>query len=155
MLQRTWYLIDVDAVADLRRAPRPDTDQLLDDVADRFGADAALSCAHTATATHIALVMAEHVGDSVTHAAALYHRDDLDRLLAGLNLLTAHLTQAVQRLAHHIDQHTIPDLAESPTDVTGRVAFSLARAAFNGERFAGHLKEAHTTLRQLATPPTG
>jgi hypothetical protein len=86
--------------------------------------------------------MAEHLNETVTHAATLHDRSDLGRLLGGLNLLTAHLAHITQRLAQ-------PAAADAPPQAAATVADALTQAAGNYALAAGHLKHAQQKLHPL------
>jgi hypothetical protein len=149
MLKRAWYLTNTDFFADMRNAPRLPVDDVLGKLTAVFGDDAGFSPAHTAAATYITLVMAEHLTEAIAHpAVSLPDRRELARLLSGLNLLTAHLAQSVQRLAYHIDNGNLSGLA----DAAGAVTVSLAKCGATCEMVAGYLKESHLRV-QLAGHP--
>jgi hypothetical protein len=153
MLKRAWYLTDADFFAEMRNAPRLPADDFLGELTALFGDDAGYSPAHTAAATYVALAMTEHLGEAIAHPeASLCDNRELIRLLGGLNLLTAHLAQAVQRLAYQVDQGSVSGLADTPADAVGPITVSLARGGAICEMVAGYLKEAHLLL-QLADRP--
>ena len=148
MLKRAWYLTNTDFFADMRSAPPLPVDDVLGKLTAVFG-DAGFSPAHTAAATYITLVMAEHLTEALAHpAVSLRDPRELARLLNGLNVLTAHLAQSVQRLAYHIDNGNLSGLADAADAVT----VSLAKCGATCEMVAGYLKESHLRV-QLAGHP--
>src|SRR4051794_537096 len=113
MLQPAWYLTDGDPLADLLNAPHdPAADAVIDDVTAVFGDDAGYSTAMTAAATRLALLGVIHIEDAVTHAPELHDIGDIGRLIAGLNLLNAYLTQTMTRLAEQTNRGTIRGIGD-------------------------------------------
>jgi len=151
MLQPTWYLTDADWFAQLPTAPRlhPDGQAVIGQVAELFGDESYFNPAKTVATTHVMLLAAEHLGDVLTHATAQHDMADLARLVGGLNLVQAHLTQIVQRLAEHTNSHALRGSAAVPAAATKALTDSLSTAGASGEISAGHLKEAHLALRGL------
>jgi hypothetical protein len=92
------------------------------------------------------LLTAEHLGDNLTWAANQHDPADLTRLAAGLNLVQAHLTQIVQRLAEHTHDRASRDSGTLPAAAIRALIDSLSAAGAGGEMCRGHLKEAHLTL---------
>jgi hypothetical protein len=154
MLTPAWYLTNADFVADLPDAPRLDASfDVLSGIAELIGDDAGFSPAQTVTATHLALLAAVHLHDTARHAARLHTLTDLVRLLSGLNLLHAYLTQTIQQLAQHTTKRTFRGLADAPNSVLQAATDSLCAAGASGEIATGHLKQAHLALRQLTLAP--
>jgi hypothetical protein len=151
MLQPTWYLSDTDWFAQLPTAPRlhPDGQAVIGQIAELFSDESYFNPAKTVATTHVMLLAAEHLGDIITHAAAQHTLADLTRLAAGLNLVSAHLTQIMQRLAAHTHGHAFRDSDTMPAAAAKNLTDSLSQAGASGELSAGHLKEAHFTLRSL------
>ncbi|RGC65529.1 hypothetical protein C5N14_28405 [Micromonospora sp. MW-13] len=127
MLMSRWYLTAPDWFAEL-----PDASRLGDDgqtVISQFARvlhdEPPVGPAETAAVMRVALLAVEQLGEAMTHAAECHDLTELARLLCGLNLVQAHLTQTIQRI-------------------------SLSTAGINGEILAGHLKDAHLILRSVA-----
>ncbi|HZO64551.1 MAG TPA: hypothetical protein VFB74_06085 [Kribbellaceae bacterium] len=72
---------------------------------------------------------------------------ELARLLHGLSFLHAHLTQTIQKLAEHADNGAFPGLSDLSAADTKTITHNLCAAGASGEVCAGHLDEAHLTLR--------
>jgi hypothetical protein len=151
MLKPSWYLPDTDWFGQLPSAPRLDDDgqAVIDQLARMLGDDPGVSAAVTIAMTHVILLAAEHLGDTMTHAAALHDLTELARLLCGLNLAQAHLTQMIQRIASNTDARAYPGAAELPDRLLRAITDSLSAAGANSELLAGHLKEAHLLLHGL------
>jgi hypothetical protein len=151
MLQPTWYLTDGDWFAELPTAPRlhPDGQTVIGQVAELFGDDSYFNPAKTVATTHVMLLAAEHLGDVLTYAATQHDLADLTRLVGGLNLLQSHLTQIAQRLAQQLHGHACGARPPYPPRRPRKLTDSLSQAGASGEISAGHLKEAHLTLRGL------
>ncbi len=106
------------------------------------------------TPTHIAIVAIEHISDTTEYPkVSLGDRHELDRLLNGLNLLTAHLAQGFGRLRHRIGSGALTDLGDP--DVVADITECLARAGTACELSAARLNDAHTTLTGTSTTPPG
>jgi hypothetical protein len=149
MLKPGWYLADTDWFAHLPDTPRL-TDhgrEAIDQLAHLLRDEASFDPAMTVAATHAILLAVEHLGDTMTHAAKTHDVTEVARLLCGLNLIQAHLTQTVQRIACHTDRRTFAGLTNAPGDAVQALVDSLSTAGANGEILAGHLKEAHLILR--------
>jgi len=147
MLTPAWYLTDGDYFRELSQVPFDSAASAVSAVAHTFGDDARYSPALTAAATYIALLAVEHLNDEVTYNARRHRAAELARLLHGLNFLHAHLTQTIQKLAEHADKRNLPGLANLPATTIKTIIDSLCAAGASGEVCAGHLKEAHLTLR--------
>ena len=149
MLTPGWYLPDADWFAQLSDAPQPPGDVLaaLDQLAALFRDDPAFGPAQTVAATHVILLGAEHLGDTLTHAPESLNVTEVVRLLSGLNVVVAHLTQTIQRLAGHTNDRTLPGLQRAPDNAVQALASHLSTAGTSGEIVAGHLKQAHLILR--------
>ncbi|WP_147432809.1 hypothetical protein [Catellatospora citrea] len=156
MLKPTWYLTDGDWFAQLPDAPRLDEDgqAAIEQVADLFGYDFYLGRAKTVAAVHVMLLAAEHLGANLTYTGNSHDLADLIRLLNGLNLVQAHLTQIVQSIAERAAARGFDELSEVPAAALRALTDSLSTAGANGEVCAGHLKEAHFTLRGLTLYPS-
>jgi hypothetical protein len=146
MLKNAWYLIThADFFAGLTAAPRlPQAPDLMLTLDELFGAEAANSPAHTATAVEVMLRMAEHLSDAIPHGRhTVADGDQLARLLNGVNLLLAHLAQLSGRLAHQADTGTGADLSTLPERDRAELTTALATASCRLEEAAGLVKEAH------------
>jgi hypothetical protein len=153
MLKPTWYLTtDGGFFTQLPDAPRLDDDgqAVIGQVAQLFHDESYYSPAKAVAATHVMLLAADHLGDILTYTAGSHDITDLTRLTGGLNLIQAHLTQIVQRIAEHIASRAFNGLTHEPAAAVQALTDSLSTAAANGEISAGHLKEAHLTLRALS-----
>ena len=124
---------------------------LFGELRDLFGAKAGFSPAQTVGATELALLAAEHLQSAIK----LHNLTELARLLGGLNLLHAYLTQTVQEIAAHVHERTFPGLAEVESAVVAQIVGDLALAGTNNEFVAGLLKEAHQALRPDLDHPGG
>ncbi len=151
MLHPCWYLPDVDWFAQLRTAPRlaDDSQAVIGQLDRMLRVEPSFGPAATVTATHATLIGVEHLGDTMAYAAGSHDLIEMARLLCGLNLITAHLTQTIQCTAVHVAQRAFPDLTSAPDDAVHALADNLSTAGAAGEILAGHLKEAHLTLRHL------
>ncbi|NUR31263.1 MAG: hypothetical protein HOV83_36370 [Catenulispora sp.] len=151
MLQPTWYLTDSDWFAQLPTAPRldPESQAVIAQVAALFGDESYFHPAKTVATVHVLLLAAEHLGDIITYAAPQHDLTELARLVGGLNLVQAHLTQIMQRLAEHTHRHAFAGSPAAPATATKALTDSLSQAGNSGEIGAGHLKEAHLALRGL------
>lgn len=149
MLQPAWYVPDADWFAQLPDGPRLDVDDeaVIDQLAELFHGESHIDPATTVAAMHVILLSVEHLGDTMTSAAQTHDLTELARLLCGLNLIQAHLTQTVQRIAKHVNGRSSEGLANAPAAAIQALTESLSTAGANGEVFAGHLKEAHLILR--------
>lgn len=158
MLKPTWYLIIGEGffLDDLPTAPRLDDDEdtkVLDaagEILYLLGDDGPKEPAVTVLATHLAIASVEHLHDTVDFASRSHNVPEALRLISGLNLLTAYLTQTIQKLATHTNDRTYPGLGTAPAAVVTAVTEALSRAGSSCELVAGHLKEAHLALRPLA-----
>jgi len=151
MLTPAWYLTDGDYFGELPTVPQMDTaESALSSISQLFSDEGELSPTQTVAATYTALLAAEHINDVITHNARRHNLVELTRLLHGLNLLHAHLTQTIQKLAEHADKRTFDGLADLTAAAVKTVLDSLCAAGASGEVCAGHLKEAHLTLRTAA-----
>lgn len=152
MLQPAWYLTDRDWFAQLPAAPRldPDSQAVIGGIAELFGDESYFNPSKTVATMQVMLLAAEHLGDVITYAAAQHNLAEVARLVGGLNLVQAHLTQTVQRLAEHIHRHAFAGSAAVPAAATKALTDSLSQAGASGEIGAGHLKEAHLVLRRLS-----
>ncbi|MFI7578304.1 hypothetical protein [Micromonospora sp. NPDC049497] len=152
MLTNTWYLSDDDWFAQLPEAPRlSDHGQtVIGELTTLFDDEARFDPAGTVAATRVLLLAVENLGDIMTYAAEGHDLTELARLLCGLNLAQAHLTQTVQRICGHVNRRAFTGLPAAPTAVVQALTDSLSTAGANGEVLAGHLKEAHLILRTLA-----
>ncbi|BCY07310.1 hypothetical protein [Actinoplanes sp. L3-i22] len=151
MLKPGWYLPDTDWFAQLPYAPKLGKygqaliARLADMLSHRFPADPAL----TVAATHVALLAADYLSDAMSHYARCHDLTEVARLINGLNLLQAHLTQTVQHIASNTYACAYPGTTEVPAALLGAITDSLSTAGANSELLAGHLKEAHLQLRGL------
>ncbi|MFI5489223.1 hypothetical protein [Micromonospora echinaurantiaca] len=149
MLKPHWYLAEADWFGQLPDAPRLNDDEhaVIDQLAQLLHGESHFDPAKTVAATRVILLAVEHLGDTMTSAAQIHDLTELARLLCGLNLIQAHLTQTVQRIAEHVNGRTFTGLAHAPAAGVQALTDSLSTAGANGEMFAGHLKEAHLILR--------
>jgi hypothetical protein len=148
MLRPSWYLAETDWFAQNPRIAVVGSEQaLFGKLTALFHDDPSFDPAMTVKATYVTLLAADHLGTAMTHGARAHDVNDLARLLCGLNLIAAHLTQTVQRVAEHIDGRAFNGLGRTRGGFVRSLADSASRAAANGEMFAGHLKEAHLPLR--------
>ena len=152
MLKPGWYLPDTDWFALLSGAPQLDGDgeAVIVQLAELLGIESPVGPAVTIAATHALLLAVEHLGDTMTHAAALHDLSEVARLLCGLNLVQAHLTQTIQRIAANTEARAYPGTAEVPAGLLRAFTDSLSTAGANSELLCGHLKEAHLLLRGRA-----
>ncbi|WP_162908396.1 hypothetical protein [Allorhizocola rhizosphaerae] len=151
MLTPAWYLTDGDYFGELPKVAQMDTvEAAISAIAQLFSDEGEFSPTQTAAATYMALLAAEHLNDEMTYNARRHSLIELAQLAHGLNLLLAHLTQTIQKLAEHADKRTFPGLADLPTETVKTVIDSLCAAGASGEVCAGRLKEAHLTLRSAA-----
>jgi hypothetical protein len=148
MLQPAWYLTHHDWFAQLADAPRLDADAqaVLGQIAELFSDESYFNPAKTVATVQVMLLAAEHLGDNLTWAASQHDLADLTRLAAGLNLVQAHLTQIVQRLAEHAHDRAFRRSDTLAAAAAKDLIDSLSAAGASGEVCAGHLKEAHLTL---------
>ena len=153
MLRPRWYLSDVDWFAHLHTAPSltDDHQAVIIHLDQMLRVEQSFSPATTVAATHTLLLGVEHLNDAMTHAAGAHDVTEMARLLCGLNLLTAHLTQTVQRIAGHVDNRTFPGLASASEAAVRALIGNLSTAGAAGAIVSGHLKEAHLILRNLTT----
>ena len=149
MLQPAWYLPDTDWFDQLPTAPQLDDDRGLTGELAELLSDGIASPALTVAATYVLLLAVEHLGDTVSWAAGSVDLAELARLLCGLNLAQAHLTQMIQRIAAKTDARAFPGSAEAPADMLRAITNSLSAAGANSELVAAHLKEAHLRLHGL------
>lgn len=149
MLTPAWYLTDGDYFNELpTQPPLDDMARLaIHAVEQLFGDEGEFSESQMIAATRVALRAAEHLHDEITHNARGHNTAEVVRLLQGLNLLQAHLTQTIHKLADHVDQRTFPGLADLHAATVKTAVGSLRAAGIPGEDCAGHLKDAHRTLR--------
>jgi hypothetical protein len=148
MLQPAWYLPDTDWFAHLHNALHTDDGQtVIADLQRMLSDEVLFGPAQTVTATHVMLLAVEHLGDAMTHAAAVHDLPEVARLLCGLNLAAAHLTQLLERAARHVDHRAFPGLTTTPDRTVHALADDLGRASASSEMLAGCLKEAHRILR--------
>ena len=152
MLKPGWYLPDTDWITQLPDAPKLDEDgqAVIGQLAQLLSGESPIGPAVTVAATHVILLAVEHLGNAITYAAALHDLADVARLLCGLNLVQAHLTQMIQRIASNMDARAYPGTAEIPDDLLRAVTDSLSTAGANSELRAAHLKEAHLRLHRDA-----
>ncbi|MER7270956.1 hypothetical protein ABT344_21965 [Micromonospora carbonacea] len=148
MLMPRWYLTTPDWFAELPTAIRSgDDDQTVTNQHVRPLHDGPLvGPAETDAAMGVALLAVEQLGEAMTHATGC----ELARLLCGLNLVQAHLTQTIQRIAENVHGGSFSGLAAVPDTVVQDLTDSLSTAGSNGEILAGHLKDAHLILRSVA-----
>ncbi|GAA3943305.1 hypothetical protein [Actinoplanes auranticolor] len=150
MLKRSWYLPDTDWISQLPGAPKLDKDgqaviaRLAEMLSHRFPGDPAL----TVAATHVVLLAADYLGDTTSHHTRCHDLTEVARLICGLNLVQAHLTQTIQRIAMNTDARAYPGTVEVPAELLRAVTDSLSTAGVNSELLAAHLKEAHLLLRR-------
>ncbi|MCM4078279.1 hypothetical protein [Paractinoplanes hotanensis] len=151
MLKPGWYLPDTDWFTQLPDAPKLGKDgqaviaRLADLLSHRFPGDPA----RTVAATHVALLAADYLGDTMRHHTRCHDLTEVARLICGLNLMQAHLTQTIQRIASNAYARAYPGVADVPAELLGAVTDSLSIAGVNSELLAAHLKEAHLLLRRL------
>jgi hypothetical protein len=155
MLKPAWYLPGTDWFAQLPTAPALSDDDKDDigQLARMLDHDAGFRPATTVAATHALLLGAEYLGDAMTYAAARHNLAEVARLLCGLTLVQAHLTQTIQRIAVNMSTNAFTATSEAPAEVVQAVTDSLSTAGANGELLAGHLKEAYLALRSIADEP--
>ncbi len=151
MLQPGWYLPHIDWYAQLPDAPQLNEhgQAVIGQLARLLSAESPVGPAATIAATHVILLAVEHLGDTMTHAAELHDLTDLARLLCGLTLAQAHLTQTIQRIAANTDARVYPGTADMPGEVLRAITDSLSAAGANNELLAAYLKEAHLLLHRL------
>ena len=150
MLKPTWYLTDVDWYIQLPNAPQlaADGQAVIGQIAQLFHDESYFNPAKTVATTHVILLAAEHLGDVITYTAGQHNDTEVARLIGGLNLIQAHLTQIIQKLAEHTDQGgAFPGLTNRSAADIKTITDSLCAAGASGEVCAGHLKEAHLALR--------
>jgi hypothetical protein len=151
MLTPSWYLPDTDWISQLPGAPKLDKDgqtviaRLADMLSHRFPGDPAL----TVAATHVTLLAADYLGDATNHHTGCHDLTEIARLVCGLNLVQAHLTQTIQRIALNAYARAYPGTAEIPAELLRAITDSLSTAGANSELLAAHLKEAHLLLRRF------
>jgi hypothetical protein len=151
MLKPSWYLPDTDWTARIPDAPELGKDgraviaHLAEMLSHRFPGNPAV----TVAATQVILLAADYLGDTMNYHANGHDLTEVARLVCGLNLVQAHLTQTIQRIASNTDARTYPGSAEAPAQLLRAVTDSLSTAGANGELLAAHLKEAHLRLRSL------
>jgi hypothetical protein len=152
MLKPAWYLPDTDWFAQLPDAPQLSEygQAVIGQLARLLSSESPAGPAVTVAATHVILLAVEHLGDTMTHAAELHDLTDVARLLCGLNLVQAHLTQTIQHIASNADARAYPGIAETPAEPLRALTDSLSTAGANSELLAAHLKEAHLLLRGRA-----
>ncbi|MFI7437954.1 hypothetical protein [Micromonospora haikouensis] len=152
MLMPRWYLTTPDWFAELPDTIRSgDDDQTVTNQLARPLHDGPLvGPAETDAAMGVALLAVEQLGEAMTHATGCYDLTELARLLCGLNLVQAHLTQTIQRIAENVHGAAFSGLAAVPDTVVQDLTDSLSTAGSNGEILAGHLKDAHLILRSVA-----
>jgi hypothetical protein len=155
MLKPAWYLPDTDWFAQIPTAPAlsDDDKDVIGQLTRMLDHDADFSPATTVAATHALLLCAEHLGDAMTYAAAQHDLTEVARLLCGLTLVQAHLTQTIQRIAANTSTGAFTATGEAPAEVVQAVTDSLSTAGANGELLAGHINEAHLALRGIAEGP--
>jgi hypothetical protein len=151
MLKPAWYLPESDWFALLADAPRLNGhgQAVIGQLADILRDEGPFDPAVTVVATHTILLAVQHLGDTMTYAAARHELTEVGRLLCGLNLALAHVAQILQRIASNVDTRAYPGAAETPAEALQSVTESLSTAGANSELLAGHLKEAHLHLRSL------
>lgn len=152
MLKPGWYLPDADWFDELPDAPKlgEHGQAVIGQLAQMLSDDPGVGPAVTVAMTYVILLAVEHLGDTMTYAAALHDLAELARLLCGLNLVQAHLTQTIQRIASNTDARVYPGTAEMPGGVLRAITDSLSAAGANSELLAAHLKEAHLLLHRHA-----
>lgn len=153
MLKATWYLIDGNRFfADLPDAPHLDEagQNIIGEVAALFSDESDLGRAKSVATVQVMLLAAEHLGDNLAATATRHDHTDVSRLVEGLNLVLAHLTQTIQRLAADVDARRFPGITTLPADTVQTITASLSIAGANGEICAAHLKETSLTLRAAA-----
>lgn len=131
MLKPTWYLTDIDWFAQLPGAPRLDVDDeaVIGQLAALFHGESHVDPATTVAATHVILLGVEHLSDTMTSAAQTHDLTELARLLCGFNLIQAHLTQTVQRVAEYVNGRTFTGLlANAPAAAIQPFTESLGAA---------------------------
>ena len=151
MLQPAWYLTNHDWFAQLADAPHLNavSQAVLGQVAELFSDESYFNPAKTVATVHVMLLAAEHLGDTLAWATNQHDLADLTRLTAGLNLVQAHLTQIMQRLAEQTHNRALRDSDTVPVAATKELVDSLSAAGNSTEVCAGHLKEANLTLHGL------
>jgi hypothetical protein len=152
MLKPRWYLPDTDWITQLPDAPKLDNDgeaviaRLAEMLSHRFPGDPAV----TVAATHVLLLAADYLGDTMSYHTTCHDLTEVARLVCGLNLVQAHLTQTIQRIASNTDAHAYPGIAKTPAELRRALTDSLSIAGANSELLAAHLKEAHLLLHGVA-----
>ncbi|GAA0556003.1 hypothetical protein GCM10010172_43580 [Paractinoplanes ferrugineus] len=151
MLKPAWYLPGADWYAQVPDRPGIDDDgqDVVNMLAQMLGDNARLDPPVTVAMTYIILLAVEHLGDIMTHAVELHDLAELARLVCGLNLIQAHVTQTIQRIASNTDARAFPGSVDAPAAALRAIIDSLSAAGANSELVAGHLKEAHLRLYGL------
>ncbi|MGY3520170.1 hypothetical protein ACVMYR_28060 [Micromonospora sp. PTRAS2] len=152
MLMPRWYLTAPDWFAELPDAiPSGDDGKTVTNQHVRLHHDGPpVGPAESDAAMRVALLAVEQLGEAMTHATECHDLTELARLLCGLNLVQAHLTQTIQRIAENVHGGAFSGLAAVPDTVVQALTDSLSTAGTNGEILAGHLKDAHLILRSVA-----
>lgn len=152
MLMPRWYLTAPDWFAELPDAIRSGDDgqTVISQLARPFHDGPPVGPAETDAAMRVALLAVEQLGEAMTHATECHDLTELARLLCGLNLVQAHLTQTIQRIAENVHGGAFSGLTAVPDTLVQDLTDSLSTAGSNGEILAGHLKDAHLILRSVA-----
>lgn len=154
MLKPRWYLTDADCNTRPPDASRLDKvgqaviARLAEMLSHRWPGDPAL----TVAATQVILLAADYLADTMSYHPGCHNLTEVNRLIRGLNLAQAHLTQTIQRLATNTDARAYPGTAELTGAQLRAITDSLSIAGANGELTAAHLKQAHLNLRCLERP---
>ncbi|MFF0824997.1 hypothetical protein ACFYUR_31885 [Micromonospora haikouensis] len=152
MLMPRWYLTTPDWFAELPATIHSGDDgkTVTNQPARPLHDGHSVGPAETDAAMGVALLAVEQLGEAMTHATGCYDLTELARLLCGLNLVQAHLTQTIQRIAENVHGAAFSGLAAVPDTLVQDLTDSLSTAGSNGEILAGHLKDAHLILRSVA-----
>ncbi len=146
MLKRDWYVIsDPDYWADVSEVPRlPQAADLSRMLTTLLGADAGFSPEQTTTAVEVMLRGAEHLSGAIPLGRlTVADAAQFVRLLLGVNLLIAYLTQIAARLAYQVNTGSGADLSGVDRADRAELVRCLARLSAWLEGAAGLCQAAH------------
>ncbi len=149
MLKRDWYVIsDPDYWADVSEASRPAlAADLFRTLTPLLGADAGFSPEQTMTAVEVMLRGAEHLSDAIPLGRlTVADAAQFARLLLGINLLAAYLTQIAARLAYQVNTGSGADLSGLTAAQRAELVGCLARLSAWLEGAAGLCQAAHVLV---------
>ncbi|RAK24799.1 hypothetical protein B0I29_1355 [Actinoplanes lutulentus] len=151
MLKPTAYLPEVDWHTLLNSAPKPsiEVQAAVYRLNELLGKDAGFDAANTVAATEVTLIGVERIADAMAHAAPSHDLTELARLVCGLHLVQAHLTQTILRIADHVSDQTFSGATGMPAEAVDSLTQALRSAGANGATLCWHLKPAHKVLRDL------